>query len=95
MNEQVHYDQSDTPCQPIDLHMTKTETDVVDEEKKKKFSIESILGREESAEDVIKRVDLFPDRSLLQDEILSPSSSLIHGKWYNRTKRKYHVVSLY
>lgn len=88
MNEQVHYDQSDTPCQPIDLHMTKTETDVVDEEKKKKFSIESILGREESAEDVIKRVDFFHDRSLLQDEILSPSSSLIHGKWYNRTKRK-------
>lgn len=88
MNEQVHYDQSDTPSQPIDLHMTKTETDVVDEEKKKKFSIESILGREESSEDVIKRVDFFPDRSLLQDEILSPSSSLIHGKWYNRTKRK-------
>lgn len=83
MNELVHYEQSDTLCQPIDLHMAKTETDVVDEEKKKKFSIESILGREESAEEVIKRVDFFPDRSLLQHEVLSPSSSLIHGKWYN------------
>lgn len=78
MNEQIPHDQPDIPCQPIDLHVTKTETEV-DEEKKKKFSIDSILGREVSPDDVIRRVDFFQDRSLLQHDLASPNSSLIQG----------------
>lgn len=68
-------DHRENTCHPIDLHVTKLETEL-EEEKKKPFSIDSILGREDLED---SRIEDTTQSLVFSSPPLSSSSSLIDG----------------
>lgn len=77
MSDDQVFDQS---TQPIDLHMTKLGT-YMEEDKKKTFSIDSILGREELEDS--RTEETSQCSPLVHGSFLASASTFINGKLYS------------
>ncbi|KAG8320709.1 hypothetical protein J6590_062600 [Homalodisca vitripennis] len=73
---ELSFDQKEITCQPIDLHVSRPDTEV-EEEKRKKFSIDSILGRHDPGDS--RNADMVQS-TLPMDAVMSSNSSVIHGE---------------